>query len=130
MSPAAECGNRHAPLPPRAPIAAPREQAHAGARVRSGSGTMRVRAVLLATALVLAPLGARAADLVVWWEEGFYPEEDEATREMMAAFEKKTGHTVELTFLPEEALPDRLQAALDAGQPPDFEFGTTATLLL
>ena len=31
---------------------------------------MRVRAVLLAAALVLAPLGARAADLVVWWEEG------------------------------------------------------------
>ena len=37
---------------------------------------MRVRAVLLAAALVLAPLGARAADLVVWWEEGFNPEED------------------------------------------------------
>jgi hypothetical protein len=30
---------------------------------------MRVRAVLLAAALVLAPLGARAADLVVWWDK-------------------------------------------------------------
>ena len=37
---------------------------------------MRVRAVILAAALALAPLGARAADLVVWWEEGFNPEED------------------------------------------------------
>jgi hypothetical protein len=26
----------------------------------------------LATALVIAPLGAKPADLVVWWEEGFY----------------------------------------------------------
>ena len=42
---------------------------------------MRVRAVLLAAALVLAPLGARAADLVVWWEEGCNPEEDQAVRE-------------------------------------------------
>ena len=54
---------------------------------------MRVRAVLLAAALMLAPLGARAADLVVWWEEGFNPEEDQAVREIVAAFEQKTGKT-------------------------------------
>jgi hypothetical protein len=28
------------------------------------------RAVLLAVAIVMAPLGAQAADLVVWWENG------------------------------------------------------------
>ena len=32
---------------------------------------MRAWTVVLAVALVLAPLGARAADLVVWWEQGF-----------------------------------------------------------
>ena len=53
---------------------------------------------------MLAPLGARAADLVVWWEEGFSPDEDDAVREMMAAFEHKTGKTVELVFLPEDVL--------------------------
>ena len=37
---------------------------------------MRVQAILLAAALALAPLGARAADLVVWWEKGFCPDED------------------------------------------------------
>jgi signal transduction histidine kinase/ActR/RegA family two-component response regulator/HPt (histidine-containing phosphotransfer) domain-containing protein len=47
---------------------------------RSGSGTMRVRAVVLAAMLMLAPLAARAADLVVWWEEGWYPEEDRRSR--------------------------------------------------
>ena len=57
---------------------------------------MRARAVVLAVAIVLAPLGARAADLVVWWEKGFNPEEDAAVREIIAAFEQKTGKQVEL----------------------------------
>ena len=47
-------------------------------------------------ALGLAPLGAQAADLVVWWEKGFYPQEDEAVVEIIAAFEQKTGKQVEL----------------------------------
>ena len=33
---------------------------------------MRTEAIVFAAALVMAPLGARAADLVVWWEEGYY----------------------------------------------------------
>ena len=63
---------------------------------------MRARAVVLAVALVLAPLGARAADLVVWWEKGFYPEEDAAVREIIAAFEQKTGKQVELVLPPQD----------------------------
>ena len=35
----------------------------------------RLASVCLASALGLAPLGADAADLVVWWDEGYYPEE-------------------------------------------------------
>ena len=47
------------------------------------------RAVVLVTLLILpAPLGAQAADLVVWWEKGYYAEEDEAVRETIAAFEQ------------------------------------------
>jgi hypothetical protein len=33
---------------------------------------MRARAVVLAVAIGMAPLGAKAADLVVWWEQGYY----------------------------------------------------------
>ena len=47
---------------------------------------MRARAVVLAVAIAMAPLGARAADLVVWWDKGYYAEEDEAVREIIAAF--------------------------------------------
>jgi hypothetical protein len=54
---------------------------------------MQVRAVVLATALALAPLSTRAADLVVWWEGGVGTQEH-AMEEVVAAFERKTGKDV------------------------------------
>jgi multiple sugar transport system substrate-binding protein len=84
---------------------------------------MRARAVVLAAALVLAPLGVRAADLVVWWDKGFYPQEDEAVAEIIAAFEQKTGKQVEIGFHPEGEHPTKIMAALKTGQLPDFAFG-------
>jgi multiple sugar transport system substrate-binding protein len=84
---------------------------------------MHGRAFILAAMLILAPLGARGADLVVWWEEGVYPEEDEAVREIIAAFEQGTGKEVELVLGPQEELLGDLVAALEAGRrPPDFIF--------
>jgi ABC-type glycerol-3-phosphate transport system substrate-binding protein len=47
--------------------------------------------VVLASALAWVAPPVRAADLVVWWHEGFYPQEHEAVREVIAAFEQKTG---------------------------------------
>jgi hypothetical protein len=38
----------------------------------------RLACALFTAALVIVPHGARAADLVLWWDEGFYPQEDEA----------------------------------------------------
>src|SRR5689334_5304130 len=115
MCPAAGCGNR-------LPVAAPREQAHAGGRSRSGSGAMRVRVILLAAALVLAPLSAQAADLVVWWIKGYSHEEDAALEEAAAAFERKTGQRVEIAFYPEADLMRRTVAAVETGTPPDIAF--------
>ena len=63
---------------------------------------MRSRSVLLAVALVMAPSAVRAADLVVWWDKGYYAEEDAALREIIAAFEQKTGKRVELVLRPQE----------------------------
>ena len=77
---------------------------------------------LLAAMLILAPLSARAADLVVWWSEGYTNQEDEAVREVIAAFEEKTGKQVELVLHPEPELPDTVVAAVEAGKPPDFVF--------
>ena len=83
---------------------------------------MRARTVVLAVAIVLAPLGARAADLVVWWQKGYYEQEDDAIQETVAAFEQKTGKQVELDLLPQNDIPGKIEAALEAGQPPDFAF--------
>jgi multiple sugar transport system substrate-binding protein len=81
------------------------------------------RILVLAAGLVMAPLGAQAADLVVWWDKGFYAEEDEAVEAVIAAFKQKTGKQVELALEPLEELPDKIEAALEAGRPPDFAFG-------
>jgi multiple sugar transport system substrate-binding protein len=83
----------------------------------------QVRAVVLVAVLILAPLGAKGADLVVWWEEGFYPQEDEAVKEIIGAFEQGSGKQVELAFYPQPELAPEIEAALEVGQPPDFAFG-------
>ena len=89
---------------------------------------MRARAVVLAAALILAPLGARAADLVVWWEKGYYAQEDEAVREIIAAFEQKTGKQVELVLHRRTRCQDKVQAALEAGPAARLPFGYCSSL--
>jgi multiple sugar transport system substrate-binding protein len=83
----------------------------------------RMVQVCLAVALATAPLAARAADLVIWWEKGYYAQEDEALAETIAAFEQKTDKQVELVLQQQAELPDKLAAALKTGQPPDVTFG-------
>ena len=60
---------------------------------------------------------------MVWWEKGFYPQEDEAVAEIVAAFEQKTGKEVELVLLPQVEIQDKAEAAFKAGQSPDFCLG-------
>src|SRR5262249_22487522 len=81
-----------------------------------------VPAIVISTLLLALP-GARAADLVVWWEKGFYPQEDAAVGEIIAAFEQASGKRVALSQPAEDELPAQVAAALEAGQPPDFAFG-------
>jgi multiple sugar transport system substrate-binding protein len=83
--------------------------------------------IIVATAFILAPPAAHAADLVVWWEQAYTPEEDAAVREIVAAFEDNTGKQVELVVLYEEEHSAGIVAALQAGDPPDFAFGTLFT---
>ncbi len=84
---------------------------------------MRRQAIVLVASLLMAPLAAEAADLVVWWEKGWYLDEDRAVAELVAAFEQKTGKQVELLQPTQDELSDKIEAALAAGQPPDFAYG-------
>jgi multiple sugar transport system substrate-binding protein len=81
---------------------------------------------LIAAALILAPLEARAADLVVWWERAFYAQSDAAVAEVIAAFEQKTGKQVELVQPTQAEILSKAKAALEAGQPPNFLFSTVS----
>jgi multiple sugar transport system substrate-binding protein len=74
-------------------------------------------------ALILAPLGAQGADLVLWWNKAAYSKEDEALHDTVAAFEQKTGKQVEIALYPDDELVDKIAKALEAGDPPDFAFG-------
>jgi multiple sugar transport system substrate-binding protein len=75
---------------------------------------------------MLAPFGAHAADLVVWWEESYTPAEDAAVHELIDAFEGQTGRHVELVRHDIDQETAAVQAAIDAGRPPDFLFGQLA----
>ena len=89
---------------------------------------MRSHNIVLAAVLILAPLGVRAADLVVWWEKGQYAQEDEAVREVVAAFEQENGKQVELVLGPQEELVADLMAALETGlRIPAFVFTVVDT---
>jgi hypothetical protein len=74
---------------------------------------MRSRNAIFAAMLAMIPLGAHAADLVVWWEEGLYPEEDKAAQGTIAAFEQKTGKDVELVLQPQAELTGKVRAAIE-----------------
>jgi multiple sugar transport system substrate-binding protein len=87
---------------------------------------MRGRAVVLVVAILLiAPLASRGADLVVWWDQGFNPAEDEALREVITAFQQGNGKQVELVLHGLTEFEDKLPAAIEAGRPPDIAFGIT-----
>jgi multiple sugar transport system substrate-binding protein len=88
---------------------------------------MWVRAILLAAALMLVPLGVRAADLVVWWDKAYYPAEDQALAELIKTFETKTGHKVELVRQEGGVVPEGIEAAIARDQPPDFMFALSPT---
>jgi multiple sugar transport system substrate-binding protein len=89
---------------------------------------MRIGSTVVAMALLMAPLGVHAADLVVWWEEGQAAEEDEAVREIIAAFEQETGKQVELVLGKQEQIAADLAAAVEARRrTPDFVFTVADT---
>ena len=64
-----------------------------------------------------------SAQLVVWWNKSFVPQQDDAFKEIVQKWEKKTGKTVDLSFF---ALPDhpaKMLAAFDSKIVPDVDFG-------
>ncbi len=87
----------------------------------------RPRLAALGLALVLIALGlpspADAGEkLVVWWNKGYYPEEDAAMQKIVKEFEAQRKVEVELSFTAQEDLLKKITAALIARRVPDVAF--------
>lgn len=72
------------------------------------------------------PTPAADAPLRIWWDEGYYPEEDTALQQIIGAWEEETGQTVELTFLDDNEMLRQLDIALETGNVPDIFFSALA----
>src|SRR2546429_9627567 len=66
---------------------------------------------------------ALAADkLVVWWNKGYYPEEDAAMQKIVKEFEASHKVEIDLSFTAQEDLLKKITAALIARRVPDVAF--------
>jgi multiple sugar transport system substrate-binding protein len=81
-----------------------------------------VRGLLAATFLSASAAAAGAADLVIWWNKSYYPEEDAQFDKIVAEFEKSSGKDVEYTYYTNEDVPRKVLAALTANDPPDLSY--------
>ena len=80
------------------------------------------RGLLAATLVAALAPPALAADLTIWWNKSYYPEEDEQFDRTVAAFQAATGITVDYTYYTNEDVPKKVLAALTAGEPPDLAY--------
>ena len=65
---------------------------------------------------------AQAKTVVVWWNRGYYKEEDEAMLKIAQDFEKTKGIKVDLSFTIQEDLLKKIIAAVQARRVPDVAF--------
>jgi len=82
-------------------------------------------AVCLAVALIgpgLAGVAGAGEKLVVWWNKGYYKEEDEGMQKVATAFASENNVEVEITFTIQDDLGPKITSALIARRVPDVAF--------
>lgn len=73
--------------------------------------------------VVPAALAQGGQTLTVWWNKGYYPEEDAAIQKIVQQWEQKSGNQINLSFYSTEDLPKKLVAAITTGSVPDVAYG-------
>ena len=68
----------------------------------------------------------REDTLVIWWERGFYAQEDEALEAVIDSWQAKTGMKVRLSLLDQETVLKKAVNALRSGNVPDIVFSPEA----
>jgi multiple sugar transport system substrate-binding protein len=72
------------------------------------------------------PAVASGKTIEVWWNQGFYAAEDAAFQALVAAWEKASGNTVNLSLIPAQTLNDKIVSALTSGEVPDLLYADNA----
>jgi len=73
---------------------------------------------------------AQAKTAVVWNNQGFVKEEDEAFKTVVADYEKKTGNKIDYSIMPFTALNQKTISALTSGDVPDLIFHDAPATIL
>ena len=68
--------------------------------------------------------------LEIWWDKGFYPEEDEALQEVLSEWEQETGNQVRLSLHNNDELFLKTERAIQADNPPDILMNDAADRFL
>ena len=75
-------------------------------------------------------VNAEAKTAVVWRDQGFVPEEDEAFRATVAHYEKASGNKIDLSIMPFMALNQKVISVLTIGDVPDLIFHIAPSTIL
>ncbi len=84
-----------------------------------------IAAVSIALALIgpgLTGTAGAGEKLIVWWNKGYYPEEDAAMQKIVKDFEAQKKVEVEVSFTAQEDMLKKITAALIARRVPDVAF--------
>ncbi len=83
---------------------------------------LKSSAGLVAGTMVARPYIANAAatTAVVWWAQGFVPEEDVAFKKIVADYEKASGNTLEYSIIPFAPERQKIISAVTSGVVPDL----------
>lgn len=73
---------------------------------------------------------AESSTLRIFWNQGFYPEEDLALQQFIEEWEAETGIDVELTLYSSDDILNQATVALENGNPPDILFAHRADYTL
>ena len=93
--------------------------------LKASFGLMAASGIVTASGLGKPALAA-GKTLTVWWNQGFYPAEDQAFHALIAAWEKASGNTVNVSLIPGQTLNDKIISALTSGDVPDLLYADNA----
>src|SRR5689334_15838737 len=88
----------------------------------SKRSVLRASLGLVAGGWLARPYVAKAAakTATVWWAQGFIAEEDASYRNMVEAYQKASGNTIDYSLIPFAPLNQKVISALTSGDVPDL----------